>query len=252
MTTLIDNCDSLEKWQLSAATFSINTTNKIEGIGSIEGTTITGQWWLYLYRTNLNINTTFENHLKIGFNPAEVSPSHSVLVTTTLGKLKFTEKFTSQLVAGLWNDIDLDLTQPDLLEGELGGAITDIHMTLRNEGAIGGKKYLIDYARLESATPATLTIQVNDASIGTTNPSPGEITVFVGDTLATTALPNSGYQLDYWLLDTTNVGSTNPYSLRLDGNHTLTAIFKPIVTKHALSVDSAPIQGVEISILKVV
>jgi len=41
------------------------------------------------------------------------------------------------------------------------------------------------------------------------------------------ATPNIGYQLTNWLLNGTNVGSTNPYVLNMTTNYNLTAVFAP-------------------------
>jgi len=74
----------------------------------------------------------------------------------------------------------------------------------------------------------TLTISVNDPTMGTTNPAPG---VYLnaygwGEVQSVLAIKNPGYVLDHWELDTVNVGSTNPYSVTMDMNHTLKAVFK--------------------------
>jgi hypothetical protein len=42
-----------------------------------------------------------------------------------------------------------------------------------------------------------------------------------------TAVPSTDYALDYWLLDGANKGSANPYTVMMDKNHTLKAVFKP-------------------------
>ena len=40
-----------------------------------------------------------------------------------------------------------------------------------------------------------------------------------------TATPNSGYTFVNWKIDGNDDGSTNPYSLLMDGNHTIQAVF---------------------------
>lgn len=71
-----------------------------------------------------------------------------------------------------------------------------------------------------------LTIQTTSG--GTTNPSPGVYPYGYGTLVSVTALPSAGYLLDYWELDTINVGSTNPYSVTMNQNHTLKAVFTQV------------------------
>jgi predicted esterase len=48
------------------------------------------------------------------------------------------------------------------------------------------------------------------------------------DSASVLATPNSGYLLDYWLLNGTNVGSANPYTVNMTANYNLTAVFTPV------------------------
>jgi hypothetical protein len=76
-------------------------------------------------------------------------------------------------------------------------------------------------------TPVTpYTLIITTTSGGTTNPPPGTYTYSSGTTVQVTALPNSGYILDHWELDGTNVGSSaNPLSVTMNMDHTLEAVF---------------------------
>ena len=60
---------------------------------------------------------------------------------------------------------------------------------------------------------------------GSTNPAPGTYTYMEGATVQVDALPASGYKLDYWLLNGTSVGATDPYTVTVSGNRNLTAVF---------------------------
>lgn len=71
-----------------------------------------------------------------------------------------------------------------------------------------------------------LTVQTTAG--GTTNPAPGVYPYGYGTVVSVTALSNVGFMLDHWELDTVNVGSTNPYSVTMNMNHTIKAVFKPI------------------------
>jgi len=62
---------------------------------------------------------------------------------------------------------------------------------------------------------------------GTTNPAPGTYTYTAGLTIQVEAIPNVNCVLDHWELDEINVGSADPYSVLMDKDHTLKAIFSP-------------------------
>jgi hypothetical protein len=63
---------------------------------------------------------------------------------------------------------------------------------------------------------------------GTTSPTPGSYVYVVNSTVQVSALPNSGYTFNHWELDSVNVGSATPYTVTMNMNHTLTAIFAAI------------------------
>jgi PKD repeat protein len=60
---------------------------------------------------------------------------------------------------------------------------------------------------------------------GTTSPSPGTYEYMTGQVASVIALQYNGYQLDYWELDTVNVGSNNPISVTMNAAHALRAVF---------------------------
>ena len=59
---------------------------------------------------------------------------------------------------------------------------------------------------------------------GTTNPTPGTYMYTAGTELNVTAIPESGYSFDYWLLDS-EMRTENPIAVVMDENHTLEAYF---------------------------
>lgn len=69
----------------------------------------------------------------------------------------------------------------------------------------------------------TLTIVVTEG--GTTDPPPGTSQLLSGSTVQVTAQPNENYVFAHWELDGLNVGSTNPYTVVMNRNHTLKAVF---------------------------
>jgi len=85
-----------------------------------------------------------------------------------------------------------------------------------------------------------LEVQVNDASLGHTNPLSGlQPPIASGQTVSVTAYPNTGYQLSYWLLDGGTVRG-NPYTVTMNSNHVLKAVFEPLGTpqKYTVTVQS--------------
>jgi branched-chain amino acid transport system substrate-binding protein len=71
-----------------------------------------------------------------------------------------------------------------------------------------------------------LTLSVQPAEGGTTEPSVGVIGYAEGENVTVTITPASGYQMDYWELDGANVSLALTYTLSMLTNHTLTAHMK--------------------------
>jgi parallel beta-helix repeat protein len=115
---------------------------------------------------------------------------------------------------------------------------------------IGDTPYIIDADNIDhyplmypySAPPSlTYTLTTSTTVGGTTNPSPGTYSYTANSTVQVRAIPNANYLLDHWELDTINVGSANPYTVLMNKNHTLKAIFSHIKP-------SVPVGGYSISI----
>jgi hypothetical protein len=80
--------------------------------------------------------------------------------------------------------------------------------------------------------PQRFYLTVGNANGGTTNPSAGAYAYDGGSQAVVSATPNSGYQLNGWLLDGVSVAGINPYSLTMNGNHSLTAVFTQQTEPH--------------------
>jgi len=81
----------------------------------------------------------------------------------------------------------------------------------------------------------TLEVQVNDAAWGYTSPTGVQPPVTAGSMVQVTAFPRSGYQFGYWLLDGVKVNG-NPYTVTMNSNHVLKAVFEPAGTPHSYTV----------------
>jgi hypothetical protein len=98
--------------------------------------------------------------------------------------------------------------------------------------------YSLDLESVRVYPPGTyFTLTISSGSGGSTTPSPGTYQYAVETPVAVTANPNSGYVLDYWLLDGQNVGSQNPITVTMNSNHTLQANFRT-TPYHWLTVDA--------------
>jgi hypothetical protein len=75
--------------------------------------------------------------------------------------------------------------------------------------------------------PLNYTLTILAATNGLINPSPGSYAYSYGTLVNVSAVPNTGYGLDHWLLDGSNAGSANPIQVSMTTNHQLTAVFAP-------------------------
>ena len=64
---------------------------------------------------------------------------------------------------------------------------------------------------------------------GTTDPAPGSYQYNEGTMVSVDAIPDSGWILDHWELDSVDVGAEDPYEVTMNINHTLTAVFVEFV-----------------------
>ncbi|MGB9774804.1 MAG: InlB B-repeat-containing protein, partial [Bacteroidota bacterium] len=83
-----------------------------------------------------------------------------------------------------------------------------------------------------SGWSAPLNVSIRDPTLtisaswgGTTNPSPGTYSYVYGTSVSVTAIPSSGYYFAYWLLDSTTYYYSNPITVTMTADHSLTAYF---------------------------
>ena len=79
------------------------------------------------------------------------------------------------------------------------------------------------------------TLTITATAGGTTDLEPGIYTYPAGSDILVIAIPDTDYVLDYWELDGTNVGSTNPITVTIDADHALHAIFRLLVHDMAVT-----------------
>ena len=90
-------------------------------------------------------------------------------------------------------------------------------------------------------TQITYTLTITTTTGGTTSPSSGDHSYSSGTNVPVTATPQDGYQFDHWELDSVNVGSANPYTVTMNANHALHAVFKEAPPHPAVGGYAAPI-----------
>lgn len=83
----------------------------------------------------------------------------------------------------------------------------------------------------------TYTLTVNIVGNGSVSKNPNQTTYFYDIDVNVTAIPDSCYEFEHWELDGINIGSDNPYTVTMDGNHTISAVFTQ--TGYTLTVNVA-------------
>ena len=106
---------------------------------------------------------------------------------------------------------------------------------------------------LRAQDSATITIAVNDSTMGTTNPAPGTYTYADEEEYSVTAIPNAGYQLLGWTITYVYYGQT--YTEPLDeANMTITghADADPYMTSYTITAIFGPDNNISDSLTVVV
>ena len=106
--------------------------------------------------------------------------------------------------------------QFDGWSGDASGATASVNITMDADKTVTATFSLIQ---------RTLTINATNGTVAT-NPNPTNGTYDNGTVVGLTATPAAGYQFDGWSGDAT--GTTNPLSITMDADKTVTAIFSQI------------------------
>jgi hypothetical protein len=115
---------------------------------------------------------------------------------------------------------------------------------LPGSDGLGDTPYNIDasntdhYPWFGGAPPLpTYTLTITTTVGGTTDPAPGTYGYTANSAVQVTAIPAANYLFEYWELDSVNVGSANPYSVLMDKNHALKAVFTLIPPPLSVSIN---------------
>ena len=93
-----------------------------------------------------------------------------------------------------------------------------------NQYGAGDRDYNDMVFSLECAHDLTVSAGVG----GTTSPVPETYSYACGSSVQVEAIPDSCYMFDHWMLDSVDVGSANPYTVLMDDDHSLHAVFAQI------------------------
>ena len=77
----------------------------------------------------------------------------------------------------------------------------------------------------EKETTIKYTLTVSLSGTGAIDPNPGEYEYNQGDSGSISASDLPDWSFSHWMLDGTNIGSTNPVSIDMDTDHSVTAVF---------------------------
>jgi len=125
-----------------------------------------------------------------------------------------------------------------------------IGQDLPGSDGIGDTPYTIDADNVDryplmnpygAPPPVTYALTITATVGGTTDPALGTYGYTANSTVQVTAIPAANYLFDYWELDSVNVGSANPYSVLMDKNHALKAVFS--LTPSPLSASISPLSA---------
>jgi nitrous oxidase accessory protein len=98
-----------------------------------------------------------------------------------------------------------------------------------NTGSANPYSVLMDNNHtLQAAFIAGYTLTITATTRGTTNPLPGPHVYDVNTSVSIAAIPSIYSTFDHWELDGVNVGSASPYSVLMDNDHILHAVFQVI------------------------
>lgn len=110
---------------------------------------------------------------------------------------------------------------------------------------IGDTPYIIDENNIDhyplmnpysTPPPPAYALTIITTAGGTTDPNPGTYSYTANSSVQVIAIPDTNYLFDHWKLDSINVGSASPYTVLMDKNHTLKAVFSPVLQPLSASI----------------
>lgn len=236
---VVNTGDSLDNWATEYSSLSLDTTTFYDSPSSIAwSTNMTDSNWHSYLRYFTGPYGVWSDWRSTPIFTAKVNPQlipsiatfQIELVTAEGGWTEYAYG-SSQLTVGVWNNVTVDLRNS--LTGIPNLAMVravSFHWVLN--GYVGSD-FVTNVDLLEvfpSGPIATLTVE--STTNGYLSLSSGVYTYSQGASIEVTAIPDSGYELDYFVLDGANAGksSDNSITVVMDVDHTLGAVFKALPT----------------------
>ncbi|MCB9757576.1 MAG: C1 family peptidase [Candidatus Omnitrophica bacterium] len=143
-----------------------------------------------------------------------------------------------------------------MVEGPSSALFTDKHALTTSVSFYATGTYMlrltVSDGELSSSDDIIVTVKAvpaytlnTTATNGAVTRSPNQASYQAGDKVTLTAIPNKGYQFDSWSGDISS--SSNPVTITIDGNKSVTANFKPITNNKAPVVDAGLHQRVQLN-----
>ncbi|MEJ2241413.1 MAG: hypothetical protein P8Y18_04645, partial [Candidatus Bathyarchaeota archaeon] len=149
--------------------------------------------------TGVNFLDYVGQYLTIYFQNSDAYPEYTMLLNFTVS-------------SSIWTTPALNV--PNSVSGPR-------HVEVRSSNGI----IPITYDVYTVIIPVEYDLTIGVSGSGTTSPSAGSHTYEEETEVEVTATASSGWSFDHWILDSVNVGSTNPYTITMNNAHTLTAVF---------------------------
>jgi len=163
--------------------------------------------------------------------------------TTVAAGLNLDQWYTIRVVcdvpAGTYDVYVDDVLQGTVSSRHEKASVTHISFAQWDDGA--GAFYVDDVYEVTGPTH-TLTMAVDPAGGGTTDPTVGAHVYPEDATVTVSATPNAGYEFDYWEGDVADPNAAST-TVVMDGDKTVTAHFAPLPAGYTLTMVASPAGG---------
>jgi len=217
-----------------------NITNNEDGISllensssnTIDGNSVTNNWWGGMYLDGSSSNTIHGNNITNNPNGIYLSYSSSNIIYHN-NFVDDSQPVHSEDSVNVWDNgypsggnfwsdyvgVDVKNSSGQDLPGSDGIGDTPYVINANNRDRY---PLMNPYG---APPPPTYALTITTTVGGTTTPAPGIYSYTANSQVQVTAIPNTDYLFEYWELDGTNVGPANPYTVAMNKNHTVKAIF---------------------------
>ena len=122
--------------------------------------------------------------------------------------------------------IENDLSVIDARECWWGSASGPYHPTLNPSGTGDVVDDDVEFDPWQTSLYHARALVIGVSGSGTTDPVPGTYTYDEDTPVQVDAIPDAGWVLSHWLLDGVDVGDADPYTVTMNDDYSLTAVFE--------------------------